>query len=116
MASDLIALRIFPLFLFGLQLLLIVCRPISGSRHINSCMPTKKLTSPLVLRCAANVREARLRLGLSQEELAEAANLHRTFVGSVERSERNITLESLEKLALGLRVDPSVLLATSPEK
>lgn len=50
------------------------------------------------------VRELRLAAGLSQEELAELADVHRTYVGSVERGESNSTVESLKKLAVGLKV------------
>jgi len=52
----------------------------------------------------SRVRELRLAAGLSQEKLAERADVHRTYVGSVERGESNSTLENLEKLARGLRV------------
>lgn len=48
------------------------------------------------------VREKRLELGLSQEKLAEFANLHFTYVSSVERGERNISLENISKLAKAL--------------
>jgi transcriptional regulator with XRE-family HTH domain len=59
---------------------------------------------------AANVRERRLRLGLSQEEFAEKCNYHRTYIGSIERGERNITIETLEALAKALEVQPDELL------
>jgi len=48
---------------------------------------------------AANVRHLREEEGLSQEELATRAGLHRTYVGSVERAERNVTLSTLEAFA-----------------
>jgi transcriptional regulator with XRE-family HTH domain len=48
---------------------------------------------------------------ISQEQLAEAAGLHRTFVGSVEREERNISLDNLERLAYALDVDVSLLVS-----
>jgi transcriptional regulator with XRE-family HTH domain len=49
---------------------------------------------------------------LSQRELAQSLSLHRTYVGAVERGERNLSLQTLERLAHGLGVDPVELLAT----
>lgn len=51
---------------------------------------------------AENVHRRRIGAGLSQEELAECAGLHRTYVGAIERAERNISIASLEKIASGL--------------
>lgn len=59
---------------------------------------------------AANVKERRLRLGLSQEELADICGYHRTYIGSVERNERNITLSTLEALARALKLSAVDLL------
>jgi len=56
-------------------------------------------------RLAANIRAARNGLGLSQETLADLAGLHRTYVGSVERGERNISIDNIERLALALERD-----------
>ncbi len=55
---------------------------------------------------ARNMRKARFDQGLSQEELAELAELHRTYVGSVERAERNVSIDNMERIAhaLGVRV------------
>lgn len=52
------------------------------------------------------VREERHKLGLSQEELASRAGVHRTYIGMIERAEKNITLENIEKIAkaLGIRI------------
>jgi transcriptional regulator with XRE-family HTH domain len=50
------------------------------------------------------VREARLRQGLSQEELATKAGVHRTYIGMIERAEKNITLENIEKIAKALNL------------
>lgn len=57
------------------------------------------------------VRELRQRSGLSQEGLAEMAGLHRTYVGSVERGERNIGLLNLVAIARALKVPPKALVA-----
>jgi transcriptional regulator with XRE-family HTH domain len=60
---------------------------------------------------AQNVLLHRQRLGLTQEELADKCGFHRTYIGSVERGERNITLATIEALAGTFGVEPSVLLA-----
>jgi transcriptional regulator with XRE-family HTH domain len=56
-------------------------------------------------RFAVNLRSARLAHGLSQEELAARAGLHRNYIGSVERNEKNISIDSMERLARVLGVD-----------
>ena len=56
------------------------------------------------------VREIRVARKLSQEGLAEKADLHRTYVGQVERGETNISLRNLVRLAHALGVRPKVLL------
>lgn len=53
---------------------------------------------------ARNLRKARTSLGMSQEVLAEKAGLHRTYIGSVERSERNISVDNMEQLARAVKV------------
>jgi transcriptional regulator with XRE-family HTH domain len=60
---------------------------------------------------AVNLRHHRAIRSLSQEALADAAGLHRTFVGAVERAERNISLDNIAKLAAALALSPSELLA-----
>jgi len=55
---------------------------------------------------AENIKRYRKLSGLSQEELGEKAGLHRTYIGSVERGERNITLDSLEEIANALHIAP----------
>jgi len=55
------------------------------------------------------VRELRLGLGVSQEQLAELADLHRNYVGGIERGERNVSLVNIVKLAHALKVKPSRL-------
>lgn len=59
---------------------------------------------------ALAVRTRRHELGLSQEGLAERAGLHRTYVGGVERGERNLTLVSITRLARALDLQPGELI------
>lgn len=66
--------------------------------------------SPHRIVLADNLRAIRKIQGLSQEALADQAGLHRTFVGAVERGERNISLDNIAKLATALEVTPSRLL------
>lgn len=56
------------------------------------------------------VREYRKRLGVSQEALAELSDLHRTYIGGIERGERNVSLENIVRLAHALKISPSQLL------
>ncbi|WP_239068888.1 helix-turn-helix domain-containing protein [Cellulomonas pakistanensis] len=58
-----------------------------------------------------NIRRIRAAGDLSQEDLAELLGHHRTYVGAVERGERNLSLRALERLAGSLGVDPVDLLA-----
>lgn len=64
---------------------------------------------------AQRLRQIRQIRGLSQEELADMAGLHRTYVGSVERSERNVSIDNMERLAKALEVDITELLRKEPE-
>jgi len=66
------------------------------------------ISSPLGV-LGERVRACRHALGLSQQELAERASLHWTFVGQVERGQRNLSLNNLLKLARALEVDPGRL-------
>ena len=69
----------------------------------------KLALNPLIV-FGARVRDRRTALGLSQEALAERCDLHRTYVGSLERGERNVTLLNILRLATGLEVDAGELL------
>jgi len=59
---------------------------------------------------AKNLRELRQEKGWSQDELAARSGLHRTYIGTVERAEQSITVDSMEKLASALNVKVSRLL------
>lgn len=61
-------------------------------------------------RFGMRIRQLRHVAGLSQEALADRARLDRSYVGSVERGERNISLENIEKLSNALGCTPSELL------
>ena len=54
---------------------------------------------PILLTFGKNVQKYRISQGLSQEKLAELAGVHRTYIGMIERAEKNITLCNIEKIA-----------------
>ena len=61
-----------------------------------------------------NLRAYRSERGLSQEQFAELLGVHRTYMGGVERGERNLTLKSVERIAQKISVDPLELLRETP--
>jgi len=61
----------------------------------------------ILIKFGKKVREERARLGLSQEELASRAGVHRTYIGMIERAEKNITLENIEKVSKALKISIS---------
>lgn len=65
--------------------------------------------SRILIRFGDRIRNERMRRGISQEELGARAGVHRTYVGMIERGEKNITLLNIEKLARALGVRISVL-------
>jgi len=71
--------------------------------------PPKPPVSDAAAEFGRRVKARRTELGLSQEALAEASGLHWTYVGQVERGQRNISLHNILKLAEGLDCDPGDL-------
>jgi transcriptional regulator with XRE-family HTH domain len=67
-------------------------------------------TNNILKTFAQNVRTLRLQKGWSQEELARRADLHRTYIGAIERHERNVSLLNVERIAKALKVDAKDLL------
>jgi transcriptional regulator with XRE-family HTH domain len=67
------------------------------------------MSTNINIKFGKKVREERLKLGLSQEELAEKAGVHRTYIGMIERAEKNITLENIEKIAKALGIPIAAL-------
>lgn len=63
---------------------------------------------------AYNLKKIRNSTGMSQEELADRAGLHRTYISSVERAQRNVTLENIFALAKALGVEPDQILKPLP--
>lgn len=64
-----------------------------------------KTNQKLLTEFGQRVQEYRKKLGISQEELAYRAGFHRTYIGMIERGERNITLSNLHRLAQALQVN-----------
>ena len=62
------------------------------------------MKNDLLVKFGEIVREKRLEKGLSQEKLASLCGFHRTYIGMIERAEKNITLKNIEKIAHALEV------------
>ncbi len=81
-------------------------------RRLRAPTPTERANR---LAFGTRIRDLRLERGLSQERLAEAADLHRNHLGTVERGEQNPTLDSIMALATALDVPPAALFEGWPE-
>lgn len=71
--------------------------------------PRRSTSTLPIQEFGQRVRTRRLELGLSQERLAEISGLHRNYVGSLERGERNVALLNILRLAKGLNTDAAEL-------
>jgi transcriptional regulator with XRE-family HTH domain len=74
------------------------------------------ITNPLRKILSANIKAYREAEGVSQEAFAASCGLHRTYIGSVERGERNVTLETLQQLSDAMGVAAADLLTAPPKK
>ncbi|MCC6832473.1 MAG: helix-turn-helix transcriptional regulator [Thermoleophilia bacterium] len=70
--------------------------------------------SAATIRFGERIRTRRLELGWSREHLAAQAQLHWTYIGQIERGERNISLRNITRLAAALDQDPAVLVKGLP--
>lgn len=61
--------------------------------------------SDISIKLGNKIREERLKKGLSQEHLAHIADVHRTYIGVIERAEKNITIVNIEKIAKALEIE-----------
>ncbi len=81
-------------------------------------LPSPRRTNDLAPQqlVARNLRRLRVSAGLSQEALASLAGIHRTYLSSVERGERNLTISNVFRIAEALGVDPRELLRPGGER
>ncbi len=75
-----------------------------------------QVKAEILIKFGERVRDLRRQEGLSQEQLAHNADLHRTYIGMIERAEKNITLINIEKIAIALNVEVSNLLKFNEQK
>ena len=72
--------------------------------------------STLLVKFGRAVQRLRKQAGFSQESFADAVGVHRTYMGAVERGEKNISLNNIERIAKALRLRSSELLAESEKE
>lgn len=68
------------------------------------------MSKTILEKFGEKVREERLKQELSQEDFASRVGVHRTYIGMIERAEKNITLENIEKIAKALKININELL------
>lgn len=73
-------------------------------------MIKQSIPRPLIEVFAENLKRFRTDSQLSQEALADLAGVHRTYVGMLERKEKNVTVQNIERIARALKVEPYLLL------
>ena len=68
------------------------------------------MAEDIKLKLGRKIRETRVKEGYSQEELASRCGLHRTYISDIERGERNVSVENIEKIAKALKTEATELL------
>lgn len=68
------------------------------------------MSQDIKLKLGQRIKEIRIKQGYSQEELASLSKLHRTYISDIERGERNVSVENIEKIAKALKIEPNELL------
>jgi DNA-binding XRE family transcriptional regulator len=89
-------------------LLLLICRFLSSATGIVAGMAVSE--NDINVIAGKNIRAVREKMGLSQDAFADVCQVHRTYIGSVERGERNITLNTLAMIAKAAKTTPIALL------
>jgi len=89
--------------------------PLVGCKNFSLVIVLHTVISNMIkksisIKFGEKVREIRISQNLSQEQLANLADVHRTYIGMVERAEKNITLVNIEKIANALNVNITELL------
>ena len=87
-------------------MLTIVCCGIKEKMRILQ-KNTDAMDDDILKRFGLTIKRLREKKGISQEKLGEISNLHRTYIGMIERAEKNVTLKSIEKLAKALEMEIS---------
>lgn len=75
----------------------------------NNTNGTIQTREPMNVLLGRRIRQLRTNLGLSQEAFAFEVGLHRTYVGQIERAEKNISIKNIEKICYALDIDPKEL-------
>lgn len=87
-------------------MLTIVCCGIKEKMRILQ-KNTDAMDDDILKRFGLTIKRLREKKGISQEKLGEICDLHRTYIGMIERAEKNVTLKSIEKLAKALEMEIS---------
>lgn len=85
-------------------MLTLVCRPMVSICHSFFLRKLQLKLNKILTEFGRRVRRERLKKNLSQEELGYRAGLHRTYIGMIERGEKNITLGNITKIAKALKI------------